>query len=179
MDAVIANETGIWHLHDKVGASRFDKAHAIPELGQVTVQYVDTKTGVEETIVSGMVIAADGIHSTVRELMGVPVRKEYAGYVAWRGTVSEDMLAPSTLGFFRDRMSFVKVAGTYFVGEDFSHLGGVFLDARVPDPVDEAGAGLDVAIFPFRLLSLHPFYSHHFSPTSNLSTPMFFLWITS
>lgn len=31
MDAVIANETEIWHLHDKVSASHFDKAHAIPE----------------------------------------------------------------------------------------------------------------------------------------------------
>lgn len=83
--------------------------------GEVTVQYVDVKTGEQESIVSGMVVAADGIHSTVRDLMGVSVRKEYAGYVAWRGTVPEEMLAPSTLGFFKDRLSFVTVGGTYFV----------------------------------------------------------------
>lgn len=85
------------------------------ENGQVTVQCVDATTGNEETIVSGMVVAADGIHSTVRELVGVPVREEYAGYIAWRGTVPEEILAPSTLNFFQDRMSFVTVSGTYFV----------------------------------------------------------------
>ena len=85
------------------------------EKGEVSVQCTDTRTGNEETVVSGMVIGADGIHSTVRHLMGVSVRKEYAGYIAWRGTVPENMLAPNTLDFFKDRMSFVRADGTYFV----------------------------------------------------------------
>ncbi|EWC45351.1 hypothetical protein DRE_00750 [Drechslerella stenobrocha 248] len=68
--------------------------------GIVTVRYVDFSTGKEEQMTADLVIGADGIHSTVRNLIGVHTVKEYAGYVAWRGTVPEKLLSQETLEYF-------------------------------------------------------------------------------
>ena len=51
-----------------------------------------------------LVVGADGIGSTVREAVAPGTSTTYAGYVAWRGTVSESELSPSTAGVFTDSM---------------------------------------------------------------------------
>jgi 2-polyprenyl-6-methoxyphenol hydroxylase-like FAD-dependent oxidoreductase len=43
-----------------------------------------------------LLVAADGIRSTVRQLLAPSVQPRYAGYVAWRGLVEEDALSPDT-----------------------------------------------------------------------------------
>ncbi|QMW34533.1 hypothetical protein G4B84_009999, partial [Aspergillus flavus NRRL3357] len=62
-----------------------------------------------------MVIAADGVHSTIRRFLQVPTTWTYAGYIAWRGTVREDQLSPETLRYFSDRLNFTLLAGSYFI----------------------------------------------------------------
>ncbi|KAK4213965.1 zeaxanthin epoxidase, chloroplastic [Rhypophila decipiens] len=49
-------------------------------------------------IEADLVIAADGLHSTMRRLLNPPGRptSEYAGYVAWRGTVPENQVSTPT-----------------------------------------------------------------------------------
>ncbi|KAL4921613.1 hypothetical protein BDW62DRAFT_208206 [Aspergillus aurantiobrunneus] len=68
--------------------------------GQVVVQIVDVTTGESGRVSAEMVIAEDGIHSTVRQLLQVPTRKQYAGYIAWRGAVPEKLLSAQTGTYF-------------------------------------------------------------------------------
>jgi 2-polyprenyl-6-methoxyphenol hydroxylase-like FAD-dependent oxidoreductase len=46
--------------------------------------------------VADLLVAADGIRSSVRELLAPEVQPRYAGYVAWRGLVDESALSPET-----------------------------------------------------------------------------------
>ncbi|KAE8389870.1 hypothetical protein BDV23DRAFT_172739 [Aspergillus alliaceus] len=85
------------------------------EKGLVHVQYVDVVSGEYGSVSAGMVIAADGVHSTIRKIMQVPTRKDYAGYVAWRGTVAERLLSKETVEYFTNRLNFTLLKGTYFI----------------------------------------------------------------
>lgn len=67
--------------------------------GGVTVHYSDVKTGVRGFSSADFVIGADGIHSTMHGLVGAHVRKQYAGYVVWRGTVPEEAMNAETVQF--------------------------------------------------------------------------------
>ncbi|WP_419926375.1 FAD-dependent monooxygenase [Candidatus Poriferisocius sp.] len=51
-----------------------------------------------------LLVAADGIASTVRSIVSPHTTTDYAGYVAWRGTVLESDLEPSTAAIFEDAM---------------------------------------------------------------------------
>jgi 2-polyprenyl-6-methoxyphenol hydroxylase-like FAD-dependent oxidoreductase len=53
-----------------------------------------------------IVIGADGPSSTVRKLLLPEVDITYAGYVAWRGTVKEDLLSEETRNFMGNKVSF-------------------------------------------------------------------------
>src|SRR5262249_35423143 len=65
---------------------------------------------------SSLLIAADGMHSTVRQQLLPNVMPRYAGYVCWRG-VLEEADTPSTVrsGLF-DRQTFCFPAGELFLG---------------------------------------------------------------
>ena len=51
-----------------------------------------------------LVIGADGMGSTVRGLVSPDTETNYAGYVAWRGTVHESDLPPATAALLEDAM---------------------------------------------------------------------------
>jgi 2-polyprenyl-6-methoxyphenol hydroxylase-like FAD-dependent oxidoreductase len=89
--------------------------HYEREKGIVRVHYLDVVTGEEGSVSAEMVIAADGVHSTVRRILKVPTREEYAGYIAWRGTVPERLLSQATVEYFTDRLNFTLLKGTYFI----------------------------------------------------------------
>lgn len=86
-----------------------------PDKARVHVHYVDVATGAKGSLSADLVIAADGIHSTVRSLLGAETRKEYAGYVAWRGVVPEKLLSAETVAALSDRLSFFLLDKTYLV----------------------------------------------------------------
>lgn len=83
--------------------------------GTVTVQFVDVTTSEPSSITADLVLGADGIHSTVRKLLQAPTRKEYGGYIGWRGTVPESLLSPSTVEYFSNRLNFSLLQSTYFI----------------------------------------------------------------
>lgn len=69
-----------------------------------------------EYIAADLVIAADGLHSTIRRLLDPPgVPSEYSGYVSWRGTVPEDEVSPQTLEHFGSMTALGFIKGSYFV----------------------------------------------------------------
>jgi 2-polyprenyl-6-methoxyphenol hydroxylase-like FAD-dependent oxidoreductase len=57
----------------------------------VTAQFADGGSARAD-----LLLAADGIRSTVRQLLAPEVQPAYAGYVAWRGLVDERALSPDT-----------------------------------------------------------------------------------
>ncbi len=62
-----------------------------------------------------LLVAADGLHSTVRSQLMPGLRPGYAGYVAWRGVVEEASLPPSMQRWVFDRMVFGFPDGELFL----------------------------------------------------------------
>ncbi|RYP60587.1 hypothetical protein DL770_009963 [Monosporascus sp. CRB-9-2] len=94
----------------RVTGLSYDKTKSV-----VHVQFVDVVSGEAGSVSSDVVIAADGVHSTVRKLLQVPTRRDYAGYIGWRGTVPERLLSKATIAFFSNRLNFTVLKGTYFI----------------------------------------------------------------
>jgi len=67
---------------------------------------VATKLATGETIESDLFVAADGSNSDVRQRLLPEVRPNYAGYVAWRGTLDETDASPRVRRFFDDSFTF-------------------------------------------------------------------------
>lgn len=95
--------------------------------GIVTISYVDVTTGEKGSVSAEMVIAADGVHSTIRQLMRAPLRKEYSGYIGWRGAVPERVLSAETIDYFSNRLNFSLLGGTYFIRSSPSPMIGAFV----------------------------------------------------
>ncbi|KAK7753867.1 hypothetical protein SLS62_004233 [Diatrype stigma] len=81
----------------------------------ITVNCVDIHGGRQESMEADLVIGADGIHSTVRRLVDAPVTKQYAGYVAWRGTIPENSVSKETVEYLSDHLSLQFSKRTYLV----------------------------------------------------------------
>jgi 2-polyprenyl-6-methoxyphenol hydroxylase-like FAD-dependent oxidoreductase len=58
-----------------------------------------------------LLVAADGVHSTVRRQFLPAVEPRYAGYVAWRGVVEESELSPEAHALLSDGIAFSFPAG--------------------------------------------------------------------
>lgn len=71
----------------------------VPTSEGVTVSFEDG-----ESRNCDLLVAADGIASTVRAIVSPHTTTDYAGYVAWRGTVLESDLEPDTAAIFEDAM---------------------------------------------------------------------------
>ncbi|KAK4164335.1 6-hydroxynicotinate 3-monooxygenase [Cladorrhinum sp. PSN259] len=82
--------------------------------GGVTVWYLE-KDDKRSSITADLVIGADGLHSTIRTLVEAPTRKEYAGYVAWRGTLLESELSDDVADYFQRRMTLNLLSRSYIV----------------------------------------------------------------
>lgn len=76
-----------------------------------------------------VLVAADGIASTVRSVVEPDTEPEYAGYVAWRGTVMESELSRETQAMFEDAMVYQVL--------DHSHI----LIYAIPGPDDSIAPG--------------------------------------
>lgn len=63
-----------------------------------------------------LVIAADGIRSTVRSQLAPQVQPQYAGYVAWRGVCDEAVLSLRTLQTVFDTFGFGVPPGEQLIG---------------------------------------------------------------
>lgn len=101
------------------GEARYLVGSRVTELqyadGVVTVRYTDSTNDVESRIDADIVIGADGIHSTVRDLVHLPNKKEYAGYVSWRATVPESSLSKEAAEYFSDAVSVNMLKHTYML----------------------------------------------------------------
>jgi 2-polyprenyl-6-methoxyphenol hydroxylase-like FAD-dependent oxidoreductase len=69
-------------------------------------------SGESSTIKADLVIAADGPSSAIRSIYYPNIHRSYAGYVAWRGTVPENLVSPFTLSTFAEKFVFYHSEGT-------------------------------------------------------------------
>jgi 2-polyprenyl-6-methoxyphenol hydroxylase-like FAD-dependent oxidoreductase len=58
--------------------------------GQAEVQFLDAEKGVTEVLKASIAIVADGSNSGIRSTLLPDVKREYLGYMCWRGTVREE-----------------------------------------------------------------------------------------
>ncbi|KAK3995854.1 hypothetical protein QBC44DRAFT_348069 [Cladorrhinum sp. PSN332] len=89
--------------------------HYIKNEGLVRVDFEDVKTGEKGSVIAETVIAADGVHSSVRKMLQVPSEKKYAGYIGWRGTVPERLISPQTIEYFSNRLNFSLMSSNYAI----------------------------------------------------------------
>ena len=81
----------------------------------VAVEFIDSTSGKLESLEADLVIAAHGASSGVTELLpACPKPVNYAGYVAWRGTVPVCKLSRDTLAFFENYNNLVWGSGESF-----------------------------------------------------------------
>jgi 2-polyprenyl-6-methoxyphenol hydroxylase-like FAD-dependent oxidoreductase len=67
------------------------RATSINEVGdQAEVKLLNVESGMTETLKAGIVIVADGSNSGIRNTLLPDVKREYLGYMCWRGTVREE-----------------------------------------------------------------------------------------
>lgn len=64
-----------------------------------------------ESVDAALMVAADGIRSSVRKQLNVSVQPQYAGYVAWRGLIEEGQLSSEELGSIFPYFTFCLPAG--------------------------------------------------------------------
>lgn len=62
-----------------------------------------------------LVVCADGISSTARDLLGIAVETAYSGYIGWRGVVDPDSLDKEVAEALIDSISFGTTEGSHIV----------------------------------------------------------------
>jgi 2,6-dihydroxypyridine 3-monooxygenase len=62
-----------------------------------------------------LLVCADGIHSTSRRLLLPEVDPEYAGYIAWRGVVSEQELTPETFSTLHEAITYYLMPNSHIL----------------------------------------------------------------
>ncbi|EKD18599.1 monooxygenase [Drepanopeziza brunnea f. sp. 'multigermtubi' MB_m1] len=102
------------------GTAVFDLGKKATELSRVDdsvrVDYIslidDQKPG---TFYADLVILADGASSNLRQNLFPDVKRDYAGYVAFRGTVDEDLVPDPVRQAFDEKLTYFCFKGNYIL----------------------------------------------------------------
>ena len=114
-------------LKDRFPAERYHFGKAFTGLvqddGQVTAFFDDGTSATGD-----LLIGADGLRSTVRAQLMPNVQPQYAGYVAWRSIVEEDLVPPASREWLGEGYWFVLPKGEMFLcyqvpAKDLSRIG--------------------------------------------------------
>ncbi|KAF2119759.1 hypothetical protein BDV96DRAFT_568167 [Lophiotrema nucula] len=82
----------------------------IKDLGEkVQVQYEDAKTESTEILLADFVIVGSGSKASIRSIFLPEAERQYAGYIAWRGTVREDFIEEHHKQVFLNKLTFSSV----------------------------------------------------------------------
>ncbi|KAF2621680.1 FAD/NAD(P)-binding domain-containing protein [Macroventuria anomochaeta] len=97
------------------GTTTYDYGHQVADINCKGANALsikaNTSTGNEVTIDADMLIGADGPSSTIRGFIDPKIQRKYAGYVAWRGTVSENQVSHSAIDVFVEKFPFFHTEG--------------------------------------------------------------------
>ena len=97
------------------GSGSYEYGHMVHDVrdggdGKVEVEFED-RDGKKSSESVDMLIGSDGASSTLRKILLPEVQREYAGYVAWRGTVPEDEVSTAAKEAFVEKFAFYHSEG--------------------------------------------------------------------
>lgn len=81
----------------------------------VVLSFDDDINGGSESICADLVIAADGANSVLRKFLVPKLRRPYAGYVAWRGSVVEKDVSEESKKVFENKFTVFKMPHNYIL----------------------------------------------------------------
>lgn len=77
-----------------------------------------------EPIAGDLIVAADGVASTIRALLLPEVAPRYAGYVGWRGTVGEEQLSTEVFGALHEAISYHLMRASHILAYPIPNVDG-------------------------------------------------------
>src|SRR5207248_6254920 len=89
---------------------------------------VTTATG--EAVAGDVVVAADGVSSTVRASLLPEVEPRYAGYVGWRGTVGEEQLSAETFRALHEAITYHLMPASHILAYPIPNVDGTVTPGR-------------------------------------------------
>jgi 2,6-dihydroxypyridine 3-monooxygenase len=92
-------------LLDAFGTEHYHLSTELAHLGNRGDDVILSTTD-GQTLTADLVVCADGIRSTGRRIMVPDAKTQYAGYVAWRGTVDRDELGGDAASILRDAITY-------------------------------------------------------------------------
>lgn len=82
---------------------------------KVEVGYEDLAQGQRGILNADLVLVADGAGSTIRQTLLPATERTFSGYVAWRGTVTEDDVSHQTKKIFDSRLTYFAMKKSYIL----------------------------------------------------------------
>lgn len=82
---------------------------------KVRVQFEDVLASATKTVMADLVIAADGSRSTIRKILLPHISPRYAGYLAWRGVVREDLIEERHRKALQNSVTFHSAGSGYII----------------------------------------------------------------
>ncbi len=102
------------HLLADFGEERYQRGAAAEDVGQ-SAAGAEVRLAGGATAAADLVVAADGIDSTVRRRLMPEVGLRPAGYVGWRGLVDEEDLPDEVAAGLADGITYFAAPGTHIV----------------------------------------------------------------
>jgi 2-polyprenyl-6-methoxyphenol hydroxylase-like FAD-dependent oxidoreductase len=102
---VLASWDRIWRLHLRAG-DIYQHGSALVSVAQDDERHVVARFDDDSEVAADLLVAADGIQSTVRRQLLPAVEPSYAGYVAWRGLVDMTELSGKAHDQLRNKFAF-------------------------------------------------------------------------
>ena len=118
-DGLISNHYEKIPKNDGEGKAIYDLGKRVTNIsymdGTVTLTFNDISTGGVGSLNADLVIATDGSHSSIRQLLIPNLRRYYAGYFAWRGIVIESAISEESKNLFNERSTLFYMDKSYII----------------------------------------------------------------